>query len=133
MKPDDFRRNVRIVMTGPKLDPSMCSCHQMNDPALALCGDVLRVDAVNLPFVAVQDLDGDVFALDTRRYAFVKANVSYFRSMAYANYLAREGPSCPHKPAPSPQVNGCPGCGGKMVQRRVASGTWAFRCGTCEP
>lgn len=133
MRIDDLKAGQMIVMTGAKEDPNICPCQRMHDPALSLMGDVIRVVAVNLPFIAARSVTGETFMLDARKYAFVRANRSYVNA-CYQASMDCECPSCkPVAVAVKGGGNCCPGCGGKLVERRVASGQWAFRCKECEP
>ena len=139
MKIDDLKTRQHIILTGPAQEPHECPpwphSHPPRDKTLGFVGTPLKVVAINLPFVAVSVDDEPSFALDIRKYRFERANKQYVREFQYSLWQAHEmmhGPCHHNRVAPPKAESCCPGCGGKLVQRRVGESKWAFRCRECD-
>ena len=141
MQIDDIKTGQYIIITGPANEsrhecPPWPHVHEKPDKVLNLCGTPLEVVAINLPFVAVSIDDDPSFVIDARKYKFARANHRYVKAFGWSMYQQFENHHRAILPSATTQATVracCPGCGGKMVERRIGESKWAFRCRECEP
>lgn len=118
-QPDDLDPGDYIAITGEKAAEEI-------DPFLD--GAPLKVVAISLPFIAVDDGD-EVFAIDIRLATFQKLTRRYVRVMQGKCGRRIYGPVVNNAP-PSPYD--CPRCGCRMRRiKKQAQPDWIMSCPHC--
>jgi len=100
-------------------------------------GKPLKVLAVDLPFVMVEDIGGGVSAVDVRDFVLQRCSKEYVKAALIAideepeerqSRLIKKGKKLKVKKDP----RDCPKCGTRMVQRRVEKmAGWRHICPDC--
>lgn len=112
-------------------------------------GSPIRVDAINLPFMAVQDgPTGNICTVDVREVAFVRATSQYVKALQKPTAKAKQAndqcdcEACRALATESGNKSSsmadnaldsfpCPRCGGKLTKQSLGGGRYRIGCEKC--
>lgn len=119
--PDDLDPGMFIAVTGSKNGDDEFDFYD---------GEPLKVCAISLPFIAVDDGEM-VYAIDARRVIFQKVSRRYARAMRDGLSFSRPRAVFPNESTP-PSPYDCPRCGCRMKRRKRAGNPhWMVSCPEC--